>query len=80
MKIDMYTKSLLTIITIGILGLNIHFFKDEFVSLANAYGVEFHTHSSYDIYGLEHTHSSYEIYNIEDHSHTCMVYDTIAYC
>ena len=81
MKTDRYTKTIFTIIAIGIFGLNIHFFKDEFVSLAQAYGVEFHTHNSYEIYGLEdHTHGSYDIYGLEDHTHTCLVYDTIAYC
>jgi hypothetical protein len=65
---DKYTKFILTMIAVGIIGLNYHLFKDEIISPAHA--VESHTHSSYEIYGIEdhshsHTHSSYEIYGIE---------------
>jgi hypothetical protein len=53
---DKYTKFILTVIAVGIIGLNIHFFKDEIISPAHA--IESHTHESYDIYGLEdHSHS-----------------------
>ena len=53
---DKYTKFILTVIAVGIIGLNIHFFKDEIISPAHA--IESHTHESYEIYGLEdHSHS-----------------------
>ena len=67
-----YTNFLLTIIAMGIIGINIHFFKDELISVAHAF--EYHTHDAYDIYGLEnhdeyHTHDAYDIYGLEDHEH-----------
>ena len=75
MKIDRYTKVVLTIIAAGIIGLNVHFFKDDLVKEAHAY-VEFHEHSSYEIYDLKrevekivenfsHKHRSYEVYGID---------------
>ena len=52
MKIDRYTKVVLTIIAVGIIGLNVHFFKDDFIKEAHAY-VESHEHDYYEIYGFE---------------------------
>jgi hypothetical protein len=52
MKIDRYTKVVLTIIAVGIIGLNVHFFKDNFIKEAHAY-VEYHEHDHYEIYGFE---------------------------
>ena len=46
-----YRKFILTMIAVGIIGLNYHLFKDEIISPAHA--VESHTHSSYEIYGIE---------------------------
>ena len=43
MKIDRYTKVVLTIIAVGVIGLNVHFFKDGFVKEAHA-EVESHRH------------------------------------
>ena len=51
MKIDRYTKVVLTIIAIGVIGLNIHFFKDDFVKEVHA--LESHEHNSYAIYDFE---------------------------
>ena len=51
MKIDRYTKVVLTIIAVGIIGINIHLFKDGFVRDANAHGK--HTHISHDVSDLE---------------------------
>ena len=48
---DKYTKFILTVIAVGILGLNIHFFKDEIISPAHA--VEFHQHKAFEVYDLE---------------------------
>ena len=48
---DKYTKFILTVIAVGILGLNIHFFKDEIISPAHA--VEFHKHKAFEVYDLE---------------------------
>ena len=46
MKIDRYTKVVLTIIAVGIIGLNIHFFKDDFVKEAHAgFGEHLHHHT-----------------------------------
>ena len=47
MKIDRYTKVVLTIIAVGVIGLNVHFFKDGFVKEAHA--VESHSHYVADI-------------------------------
>ena len=33
---DKYTKFILTIIAIGVIGINVHFFKDDLISSANA--------------------------------------------
>ena len=51
MKIDRYTKVVLTIIAVGIIGLNVHFFKDDFVKEAHA--VDSHKHQPYQIYYFE---------------------------
>tara|TARA_Y100000590_G_C15168935_1_gene806596 strand:+ start:363 stop:599 length:237 start_codon:yes stop_codon:yes gene_type:complete len=51
MTIDKYTKFILTLIAVGILGINFHFFGESVVKKALA--VEYHDHDSYDIYGLE---------------------------
>nr|MBT6355283.1 hypothetical protein [Pelagibacteraceae bacterium] len=52
---DKYTKFILTIIAVGIMVLNIQLFKDDIISNANA--LESHTHSSYEVYGLDnHEH------------------------
>ena len=75
---DKYTKLMLTIIAVGIIGINIHIFKGSVIE--DAYAVDSHTHYAYEIYGIEdhshydahdedHTHHAYEIYGIEDHSH-----------
>ena len=46
MKIDRYTKVVLTIIAVGIIGLNVHFFKDDFVKDAHAaFGEHLHHHT-----------------------------------
>ena len=50
MKIDRYTKVLLTIIAIGVIGLNVHFFKDDFVKEAHA--IESHEYYPGHIGGL----------------------------
>ena len=52
MKIDRYTKVVLTIIAVGIIGLNVHFFKDDFIKEAHA-GFEWHRHNPYNIKGLQ---------------------------
>jgi len=39
---DKYTKFILTIIAVGILGLNFHLFKDGIISPVNAAGNEVH--------------------------------------
>jgi hypothetical protein len=44
---DKYTKFILTVIAVGVIGLNIHFFKDEIISPAHA--VESHYHTVDDI-------------------------------
>ena len=50
MKIDRYTKVVLTIIAVGVIGLNVHFFKDDFVTEAHAhYPIEFHKHGMDDL-------------------------------
>ena len=64
MKIDRYTKVVLTIIAVGVIGLNIHFFRDDFVKEAHA--VEFHQHESWGIYDFE--------YRVEDIIEDCEVY------
>ena len=48
---DKYTKFILTVIAVGIIGLNIHFLKDEIISPAHA--VEFHQHNAHEVYDLE---------------------------
>ena len=63
-NVDKYTKFILTIIAVGIIGINFHFFKDEIISTAHA--VEPHNHSAYEIYGIsDHSHSlsSFDIYD-----------------
>jgi hypothetical protein len=63
-----YTNLLLSIIALGIIGINIHLFKDKLISVAHAF--EYHSHSAFEIIGLEnHTHRSYDIYGLEDHTH-----------
>ena len=70
MKIDRYTKVVLTIIAVGIIGLNVHFFKDDFVKEAHA--VESHEHHVWEWWakrfvqeaGQGHTHSTYDIYGL----------------
>ena len=76
MKIDRYTKVVLTIIAVGIIGLNVHFFKDDFIKEAHAY-VDYHNHDTYEIYGLEsfvydiasqnanHSHDHYDIHSFK---------------
>ena len=67
---DKYTKLMLTIIAVGIIGINIHIFKGSVIE--DAYAVDSHTHHAYEIYGIhdeDHTHYAYQIYGIEDHSH-----------
>ena len=53
MKIDRYTKVLLTIIAVGVIGLNIHFFKDDFVKEAHAMVVGSHYHNYDQILELD---------------------------
>jgi len=48
MKIDRYTKVLLTIIALGIIGLNIHFFSDDFFKEAQA-NENAHSHDTRDV-------------------------------
>jgi len=69
---DKYTKFILTVIAVGVIGLNIHFFKDEIISPAHA--VESHYHDAYEIYGVAlegHSHDANEISGLldEDHDH-----------
>ena len=70
---DKYIKFILTVIAVGIIGINFHLFKDEIISPAHA--VESHTHSSYEIYGIEdhshprHGHDVSAIQGIENHDH-----------
>ncbi len=52
MKIDKYTKIVLTIIAVGVIGLNVHFFKDDFVKEAHA--VERHDHFTDNIILFKH--------------------------
>ena len=82
-----YTNFLLTIIAMGIIGINIHFFKDELISVAHAF--EYHTHDAYDIYGLEdhehdHDHDTYDIYdfkrNVKKIIQNCYVDGDFIYC
>ena len=47
---DKYTKFILTVIAVGVLSLNIHFFKDEIISPAHA--VENHNHYGWEIWDL----------------------------
>ena len=66
-----YTNFLLSIISLGIIGINIHLFKDELISVAHAF--EYHSHSAFEIIGLEnhthdveyHDHDTYAIYDLE---------------
>ena len=37
---DKYTKTLLTIIAVGIIGINIHLFSDKIITPANALGFQ----------------------------------------
>ena len=80
---DKYTKFILTVIAIAMIGI---LFKGEKI-ITSAHAVESHTHDSYQIYGLEiygledhshgsHTHNSHEIYGLEleDHSHPVRKY------
>jgi len=53
MKIDRYTKVVLTIIAVGIIGLNVHFFKDDFVKEAHAMVVGSHKHNYHQIFELD---------------------------
>ena len=48
---DKYTKLVLTVIAVGLIGINIQLFKDDLITSAHA--VESHTHDAYDIYGLK---------------------------
>ena len=71
---DKYTKFVLTVIAVAMIGLNIHFFKDEIISPAHA--IESHKHNAYEIYGLEdhehsvrHSHDVSAIYGFENHEH-----------
>ena len=54
--LDKYTKLMLTIIAVGIIGINIHIYKGSVIE--NVYA---HDNSHY--------HWAYQIYDIEDHSH-----------
>jgi hypothetical protein len=45
---DKYTKFILTVIAVGILGLNVHLFKDEIISPVHA-GTS-HKHYTYDLW------------------------------
>ena len=45
---DKYTKIILTVIAVGILGLNVHLFKDEIIS--PAHGATSHYHYTYEIW------------------------------
>ena len=48
---DKYTRFILTVIAVGILGLNYHLFSGEIISPAHADSN--HYHYSYQIYGLD---------------------------
>ena len=53
--LDKYTKFMLTIIAVGIIGINIHIFKGSVIE--DAFAVDSHTHYAYEIYGIEdHSH------------------------
>ena len=73
MKTDRYTKVVLTIIAVGIVGVNIHFFKGDFIKDANSYGndhdhvYEWWTaeHIHYDYADEYHNHDVYELYSFE---------------
>ena len=49
---DKYTKFILTVIAVGIIGINFHFFKNEIISPAHA--VESHDHDALDIWDFRH--------------------------
>ena len=53
---DKYTKLMLTIIAVGIIGINIHIFKGSVIEDAYAHD-------------NDHYHYAYQIYNISNHSH-----------
>ena len=75
MKIDRYTRVVLTIIAVGIIGLNIHFFKDDFATEAYAYDHEV---------ASNHMHETWEIDNLIDFVkqvvESCVSYDGIIDC
>ena len=73
MKIDRYTKIVLTTIAVGVIGLNIHFFRDDFVKEANAY-VEDHDHGSWEWWASDLVNSNINEYEIEDIIEDCEVY------
>ena len=51
MKIDRYTKVVLTIIAVGVIGLNVHFFKDDFIKEAHAgFGDHLHTYKQIPLF------------------------------
>ena len=57
---DKYTKFVLTVIAVGIIGLNYYFFKDEIISPAHSVESHSHTHNANKIYGLldeDHDHN-----------------------
>jgi hypothetical protein len=73
MKIDRYTKVVLTIIAVGIIGLNVHFFKDDFIKEAHA-GYEFHTHK----HVKWHEHYSSEITDFLDRVQKIVTLDCVS--
>ena len=48
---DKYAKFILTVIAVGIIGINFHLFKDEIIS--PAYAVESHYHYDWEIWSFE---------------------------
>jgi|TARA_B100001964_G_scaffold201008_1_gene228453 hypothetical protein len=58
---DKYTKLILTVIAVGLMGINFHLFKDEIISPAHA--------------DSNHYHYAYQIYDLESHSHSFNSYD-----
>ena len=69
-NMDKYTKFILTTIALCLIGINFQLFKNDIISTAHA--IESHTHSSFEIFGLDlsdHSHDARDINNIEDHEH-----------
>ena len=74
-----YTNFILTIIAFCLIGLNIHFFKSEIISVANAF--ESHSHSSWDIFGVaEEDHDHDYSFSAYDYSFSSAVESIVEDC